>query len=391
MKTANSPLRRTGGILLSSLLAVLVTVTGLGLSAKSGAQDTPSKTLATGTGLPLAANAPETYTVKRGDTLWDISKVFLSQPWYWPELWYLNPQIQNPHLIFPGDVLALVNVDGQTRLTMQQRGAEGERIIAGGAGRLSPRVRSEPLSQAVTSIPYDVVAAFMGRPSVLTKEQVKTAPYLINIRDKHLLGGAGDEVYVRGIKDAMEGEHLNIVHVEEPLKDPESGDLLGYRGIHVGSGAVATTGDPAKLRILDSSREALPGDKVLPIDTSIEMDFVPHAPTTDVDGTIFAVNGITMVGQYQVVTINRGAQHGLEAGQILAIYQKSGAVRDRYSDGRSATPGSGGRKGFLGKRVKLPDERVGVVMVFKAYDRMSYGLIMETTHPVVVGDFVRNP
>src|SRR5688572_30852841 len=173
MKTANLPFRPA---IVLSLVAGLTAFTGL-LPVSSTAQDT-QRTIATGSNIPLTADAPNQYVVKTGDTLWDISKVFLREPWYWPEIWYVNPQIANPHLIYPGDVLKLVYVDGQPRLTVAQRGGE---TVEGGRGgkRLSPEVRREPLSQAVTAIPYDVIASFMGRPTLLTKDQVKTAPYIV--------------------------------------------------------------------------------------------------------------------------------------------------------------------------------------------------------------------
>ena len=166
---------------------------------------TASRTIATGSNIPLTADAPDEYVVKTGDTLWDISKVFLRDPWYWPEIWYVNPQVANPHLIYPGDVLKLVYVDGQPRLTVGERGGETE---SGGGKRLSPQVRREPLSQAITAIPYDVIASFMGRPTLLDKDQVKTAPYVVAMRDDHMIGAAGNEVYARGIGRRRGGHAL---------------------------------------------------------------------------------------------------------------------------------------------------------------------------------------
>lgn len=361
---------------------------GLALSTASQAQTNSSRTLATGTRLPLATNAPDTYTVKAGDTLWGISQTFLSQPWYWPELWYLNPQVQNPHLIYPGDVLSLVTIDGQTRLMVTERGG-AERVTSGGAVRLSPEIHSESL-QAITTIPYNVIGAFLGRPSVLSKDEVKGAPYLISVRDKHIVGSAGDEVYARGIRTAGEGIRYNIVHVDEPLYDPESNDLLGYRGVYVGTGPVVATGDPAKLTLNETVREALPGDKLFAESYQMNMDFLPHAPSGTVEGSIFAVNGVFVAGRYQVVAINRGSKAGLDVGSVLAIYQAGETVRDVYSDGRSANPMNTSR-GLFKKKVKLPDERAGTVLVFKTYERMSYALIMDATHPVSIGDYVRNP
>jgi len=392
MKTISLPMQYWRGVCVSSTLACALLAGGLALTATSQAQ-TSDRTLATGSHLAMAANAPDSYTVKQGDTLWGISQTFLTQPWYWPELWYLNPQIKNPHLIYPGDVLTLVTIDGQPRLMVNQRGEAGaaaDQITRGGGARLSPQVRSEPLNGAITTIPYNVVSAFMGRPSVLSKEEVKQAPYLINVRGKHIVASAGDEVYARGIDSAGEGSRYNVVHVDEPLRDPDTGDLLGYSGVYVGTGTVATAGNPAKLKLNETVLEVLPGDKLFGETYKLNMDFVPHAPSGEINGRIFAVNGVFVAGRYQVVAINRGTKAGLEPGNVLAIYQAGETVKDVYSDGRSANPMETPSGLFKGK-VKLPDERAGTVLVFKTYERMSYALIMDATHPISIGDFVRNP
>jgi hypothetical protein len=394
MKTISSPMQSWRGLCVSSTLACAMLAGGLALTTNSQAQTTGSdRTLATGTRLPLAANAPDSYTVKSGDTLWGISQTFLNQPWYWPELWYLNPQVKNPHLIYPGDVLSLVTIDGQPRLTVTQRGAAGnaaDQVTRGGGVRLSPEVRSEPLGGAITTIPYNVVAAFLGRPSVLSKDEVKSAPYLINIRGKHIVGSAGDEVYARSIGSAGEGIRYNVVHVDEPLYDPDNHDLLGYQGVYVGTGSVVAPGNPAKLKLNETVLEVLPGDKLFAETYKLNMDFVPHAPAGEVNGRIFAVNGVSVAGRYQVVAINRGTKAGVESGNVLAIYQAGDTIKDVYSDGRSANPMHTPSGLFKGK-VKLPDERAGTVLVFKTYERMSYALIMDASHPITVGDFVRNP
>lgn len=398
MKKISSPMLHWRGVCVSSTLACALLAGGMTFGIASQAQTSSpastDRTLATGSRLPLAPNAPDTYTVKTGDTLWGISQTFLNQPWYWPELWYLNPQVKNPHLIYPGDVLSLVTVDGQPRLMVTQRGAAGaaasDVVTRGGGQRLSPEVRSEPLAQAITTIPYNVVSAFMGRPSVISKEEVKSAPYLMGIRDKHIVAGAGDEVYARGLANVGEGMRYNIMHVDEPLYDPDDHDLLGYRGIYVGAAPVTAPGNPAKLRINDSVREILPGDKLFAETYKINMDFVPHAPSGAVDATVFAVDGVFIVGRYDVVTINRGSKTGLDPGTVLAIYQAGEKVKDVYSDGRSADP-MHTPSGTLKKNVKLPDERIGTVMIFKTYERMSYALIMDATHPVSIGDRIRNP
>jgi hypothetical protein len=387
MKTANLALRPA---ILLSLVAGLTVAAGVLAPQSILAQDGPAQTVGSGSNIPLATNAPDQYVVKTGDTLWDISKVFLREPWYWPEIWYVNPQIANPHLIYPGDVLKLVYVDGQPRLTVAQRG--GETVESGRGGkRLSPEVRRQPLSQAITAIPYDVVASFMGRPTLLTKDQVKTAPYIVALRDSHMIGALGNEVYARGIGEAAPDTRYSVIHVGEQLRDPDNNDLLGYSGLYVGSGPVATQGDPAKLLMTDSTREVLQGDKVFPESVDVNVDFVPHAPTADVDAGIIAVRDHTVMGQYQVVALNRGSSDGLEPGHILAVFQRGGTVRDTFKEGGLAANRRGTRSSLFGSKVQLPDERTGALMVFKAFDKMSYALVMETTHEIRQGDRAKNP
>jgi len=369
--------------ILLGLIASLTFTVGL-IPLGSSAQES-NRTIATGSNIPLAANAPDEYVVKQGDTLWDISKVFLRDAWYWPEIWYVNPQVQNPHLIYPGDVLKLVYVEGQPRVTLAER-AEG-----GGGKRLSPQVRKEPLSQAITAIPYDIVASFVGRPTLLTNEQVKSGPYLVAMRDGHVIGAVGNEVYARGIGSAPVDSRYSVIHVEEKIFDPDTNDQLGWTGIYVGSGPVATQGDLAKLVLTDSSREALQGDKLFPESVDVNLDFVPHAPTANVDAAVIAVQSHTRLGQYNVVALNRGTAAGLEAGTVLAVFQRGESVRDSYSKGGLAAQRSMFTAANFGRRVDLPEERVGVIMVFKAFDRMSYGLVMESTHPIRQGDRARNP
>jgi len=383
MKAANLAFRPA---IVLSLIAGLTVLTGL-LPVSSTAQDT-QRTIATGSNIPLTADAPNEYTVKTGDTLWDISKVFLRDPWYWPEIWYVNPQVANPHLIYPGDVLKLVYIDGQPRVTLGDRG--GEATESGGGKHLTPQVRREPLSQAITAIPYDVIAGFMGRPTLLDGDQVKNAPYVVALRDGHVIGATGNEIYAVGIGSAAADSRYSIIHVEEKLYDPETRDMLGYSGIYVGSGPVATTGDPAKLVLTDSAREALQGDKLFPESTDVNVDFVPHAPAANIDARVIAVRDHTRMGQYQVIALNRGQRAGLEPGHVLAISQIGNVVRDTYSKGGMSATTSATSRGH-GKPVQLPDERIGLAMVFKAFDKMSYALVMETSHEIRQGDLARNP
>jgi hypothetical protein len=333
--------------------------------------------------IPLAPNAPDSYVVKRGDTLWGIAKVFLRDPWFWPEIWQVNPQVQNPHLIYPGDTLRLVFIDGKPRITLQRSMERGD------LARVEPRVRSQPLEAAITTIPYETVAAFMSKPSVLTREEIKGAPYVLSSRDQHVVASDGDILYARGFSNpAQLGAHYNVIRVGDPLRDPDDNRILGYNGIYTGSGHVTRGGDPTTLLLTDSNRETVPGDKLFAGGGDVALDFIPSPPKTKINGRIMAVSdGVSVIGQYQVVVINRGARDGLAPGNVLAIYEVGGSVQDTVSRG-----GYLGSLSSLGaKSVALPDERSGTFMVFKTFDRMSYGLIMEAKSIIRVADKVENP
>ena len=333
-------------------------------------------------GIVLATNAPDTYVVKHGDTLWGIAKVFLRDPWFWPEIWQINPQIKNPHWIYPGDTLHLVFIDGQPKLVLQPG------LERGNGARVLPRVRSQALEAAVTTIPYETVAAFMSKPSVIEKNQIKNAPYVLATRDQHIVMSDGDTLYARGFKKPVDlGMHYNVVHVGAELRDPDDKTILGYNGVFTGTGHVTRVGDPATLIMTESTRETYPGDKLFPGDIDVPLDFIPSPPRTRIDGSIIAVSdGVTVIGQYQVVVINRGARDGLVPGNVLAVSHAGASIRDTVSKGYL-----GGVSDVFDKKVRLPDYRVGTFMVFKTFDRMSYGLIMEATDVIQVLDRVGSP
>ena len=327
--------------------------------------------------IPLADNAPDSYVVKRGDTLWGIAKVFLKDPWYWPEIWQVNPQVHNPHLIYPGDTLRLVYINGQPQIVLQR----------GDAVRVEPRVRSEPIEAAITTIPYATVAAFMSKPSVLDRDQIKAAPYVLATRDLHVVMSEGDTVYARGFTSPAElGTHYNVVRVGDPLIDPDDKRLLGYDGIFTGSGHVTRQGDPTTLIMTESARESRAGDKLIPGGVDVPLDFIPSAPRVKTNGRIISVsNGVTIIGQYEVVVVNRGARDGLAPGNVLGVFDTGPVVADNDKKGFFALQTLGS------KRVALPSERTGTFMVFKTFDNISYGLIMEATNLIRVGDKVQNP
>ena len=316
--------------------------------------------------VPLADGHPNEYVVQVGDTLWDISAAFLRDPWLWPEIWYVNPDIENPHLIYPGDVLGLVYIDGQTRITN----------VRASTYRMSPQARVTPLSEAVTSIPFEDVAAFLSSGLVLEKSQADALPYLLETRGDHLIASAGNEVYVRGITGDVPSTRYNIVHVGDPLVDPDDGRLIGYHGIMVGEGSLRRTGDPATVALTNTSQEAVTGDRFLPAAVDVPLNFFPRSPSSNIDGRIISVvGGVTQIGQYQVVVMNRGSGDGLSVGDVLSVFQSGKVVDDRVKGGN----------------VRLPDEQAGTVMVFKTYDRISYGLVMEATDAIHIHDSIRNP
>ena len=316
--------------------------------------------------VPLASGHPDEYVVQVGDTLWDIAGKFLKDPWYWPEIWYVNPGIANPHLIYPGDVIGLVYIDGQPRITN----------LRGSAYRMSPQARVTPLTEAINTIPYEAVAAFLRSGKIIEKNEADSLPYFLETRGDHLIAAAGNEIYVRGLAGAQPGSRYNVVHIGDPLRDPDDNRLIGYQGILVGDGTLRRGGDPATVVLTDTSQEAIKGDRLIPESVDVPLNFFPKAPSSVIDGRILAVvGGVTQIGQYMVVVMNRGSGDGLAVGDVLTVFQAGEEVRDRIKGGK----------------VKLPDEEAGTVMVFKTYDRVSYGLVMEATEALHVLDFVRNP
>jgi hypothetical protein len=341
------------------------------------------------TSVPLAPDAPSSYTVQRGDTLWAIASKYLTQPWYWPEIWYLNPDIKNPHRIYPGDTLHLVYVDGGNgQMRPEIRVERGDQM------RLEPQVRSLPLSDAIPAIPFEIVAAFMSKPSVIAKEQAAKLPYVVGLRNNHVAAGVDDTLYVRGIKGAEPGARFNVIHIGDELKDPETHKFVGYQAIYAGRARLVEAGgsgkdDLASLVVVDSGREILDGDRLITEALDVPLDFVPHPPARPVNGQIMSMlGGTNVIGQYQVVIVNRGARDGLEPGDVLEIWQRGDAVKDHGPGGVTATNSF---TDAFAKKVRLPNERAGTFMVFKAYDRLSFGLVMTAVSEMHVGDPIKNP
>ena len=315
----------------------------------------------------LNPNHPDRYTVVRGDTLWDISARFLRDPWLWPEVWYVNPQVSNPHLIYPGDVLTLVYVDGKPRIQVSRD------------GRLSPRIREESLESAIPTIPLDSIKPFLTRALVVDEAEMEAAPYVVQSADEHIVTGAGDRVYVRGIEDRNYAL-FDIYEPGQPYIDPDTGEVLGHEAIFVGTGPVQRFGDPTTLKLTETTREVRVGHRLLPADRSEPTAiFQPRSAPPDTEGHIISVlNGVTQIGQFNVVALDLGERDGMEVGHVLRVYQRGEVIRDTVSKKRGDT-------------VRLPDEEAGVLMIFRTDEKVSFGLIMKATRAIHLNDFVRTP
>jgi LysM repeat protein len=330
-------------------------------------------------GSALKPTAPKSYVVRRGDTLWGIANTFLRDPWLWPEIWYINPDIHNPHRIYPGDSVRLaLRGDGRTSLQIVRGGG-------GSAARLEPMLRSVPLEGPIATIPYSQIAAFLSRPGVLTGDEVKAAPYVLALRDNHQIAGSGYDLYVKKL-DGETGARYSVMHIDEPLKDPQSGRKLGYLAIYTGTAQLTRPGDVAKVTLTESARETLQGDVLIAEEMSPTNDFAPHGPAQPVDGRIIAVvDNVLLAGQYEVVALNRGSQDGLDRGTVLTVDLAGERISDHCAkiDGQSTC--------WVPHSERLPDESSGTLLVFKTYERMSYALIFSDTVPINIGDRVRNP
>lgn len=332
-------------------------------------------------GTPAAADTvklkpdhPDRYVVVKGDTLWDISARFLADPWLWPEIWAINPAIENPHLIYPGDVISLeYDADGKPRLVLSR----GRPTV-----KLSPQKRITPLDQAIPTIPMDAIKQFLLYPRVFTREEVEQAGYIVAQDEGSLISASEDKVYARGI-DPADGRDYYIVRIGDAYRNPgaRKKDILGFEALQIAAARVERFGDPSAVRVGEASREILIGDRLFPITEEEKLDqhFLPHAPDFAIDGLVISVlDGVSRIGQYHTVVLNKGSRDGLEVGHVLAIYQTGELTRDTVDPHR-------------GRTVRLPNERAGAVMVVRAFDRVSYALVMEASRDMRILDTFTNP
>jgi len=346
----------------------------------SAPQTTPAEG---GEAVVLKEDAPLRYVVQKGDTLWGIANKFLRDSWQWPELWYVNPKVNNPHLIYPGDELYLYYVDGRPQLAKvdeqpQQPGKPAEVLPPGGLGTFAPTARAQALDQAILAIPADQIRVFLRGPRVIDEDELDDAPYIIDFEEKQLLAAADTVAYAVDIEDQNISTY-QVVRRSKEYRDPDDNDLIGYEVLPVGEAEVRVFGDPSTIYLLRSDMEARPGDYLLPLETDpMSLRFVPHAPDKEVDGKIISVhNGMSNIAQYQIVTLNRGTEHGLEPGHVLHVFQTGRESRDPNS--------------FFGTSVQLPDLKAGTVMVFRVGERVSHALVMSASRAIHVYDRVERP
>ncbi len=332
----------------------------------------------------LAPNAPDSYTVKRGDTLWGISRLFLKSPWRWPELWGMNlQQIRNPHLIYPGQILYLDKSNGRARLRV---GEAFDRM--GPDGKLRPRIREAALDDAINTVDVRALEPFFNEAVILDKpEDLDLAPRVVATQEGRVMLSRGETAYVRG--DLGGRREFRLFRQPKPLKDPATGAVLGYEGQYVGTVGLVRDGIepaegstakpvPSTFTVISLRQEAGAGDRLSPVPARDFTNMVPHAPAADLGGQIVSIYGDSLTaGQNQIVTINRGTQDGVERGHVLALWRAGAVVRDTTTEGAPT--------------LKLPDERHGLLLVFRVFDRMSYALILNVQEPVSPGDRFTQP
>lgn len=367
----------------------------------------------------LKADAPDVYVVQPGDTLWSIAGRFLEDPWRWREVWRGN-DLGNPDRIYPGDVLRLSLRDGQPSIEVDDgaapavSGRGGARVV-----KLSPRVRVSALKEPVPTIPIASVAPFLTQPYVADTDDVRRAPYVVGFPDERIVAGVGDGIYVRRIDDTRH-RRFQVLRPGDSLQDPDTNETLGHLAVFVASAELQRVGDPAKLRILRSEREVSIGDRVIPAALEEPLsNFFPRPAPAGMRGRILSVlNGVSQIGQYDVVVVNKGSRDGVERGSVFEVYQGGGKERDQVlasgSDfnWRDESPLS--TDFWYGANAKIfrwrsdpfppavdvryprasfvkPYERSGALLVFRAFDRVSFALVMEATRPMRVEDRIAGP
>ena len=316
----------------------------------------------------LAPRHPDQYQVMPGDTLWDISGRFLESPWEWPLVWRHNPQIVNPDLIYPGDVLQLDRTAGHLSIGVSRPSEV----------RLSPQIRIDPTPPAIPTIRVALIRPFLTKPLLLTDKDRSSAPHVVGLEEGRIVGGEGNLAFVRSIT-SRNPDVYSVVRPGEAYADGDTGEPLGYEGLYVGDARLQAIGDPATIELLRTEREASIGDLLMPVQPEVGGLYVhPRPPRTQVMGHIVGVSeGVYEIGQYNIVTLDRGVRDGLQVGHVMAIYQKGDSIHELYDT--------------FGSRVTAPEQRGGELLVFRVFDRVSFALVLRARRAIHIGDLIRNP
>ena len=318
----------------------------------------------------LRSNSPDRHVVVPGDTLWGIASKFLNDPWRWPEVWGLNrEQVKNPHKIYPGDIVIVERSLQGVRLRLAEDSNEIRTI------KLSPKIRIEQTATAaIPSIPAATIEPFLSQPLVIEKDGLTNAPYILGSGDNRVVLSTGNTAYVSGLPKDM-GNAWQLFRSGKAFKDPDQkGLILGYEAIYLGNARAEAFADVSTVTITLAKEEILKGDRLVPAPDIIFNNYAPHAPDFSINGRIISVyGGVTEIGRNAIVTLNKGKLDGLEMGHVLAIYRRSQA------------------KSLQGEMVQLPDERTGLAFVFRVFDKLSYALVVQSTHSIRILDAVKTP
>lgn len=353
------------------LVALLLAVTGSVVSAKA-----PS---AASQPIELAENAPDRHVVVKGDTLWGISGLFLKNPWMWPQVWNLNKdQIKNPHWIYPGQIVYLDRSGGVPRLRL------GQPI------KVQPKIYEQTEAEAIPTIPQHVIEPFLIQPLVVDAGWNESAPRLIAIDEQHVAAGTGDKVYVSGV--TSDETTWDLYRPARPFVDPETKEVLALEAEHLGSAQLVRIGDPATFVIKTAKREIVRGDRLVPATRPGMVNYVPRAPEATINGVVLAIpGGLREAGRNNVIMLNKGAADGVETGQVLAMYRAGRYIADTRKEFIRDKEVARNEQRDDPYGAQLPDERYGLVFIFRVFDRVSYGLIMNSDRPAAIGDQVSNP
>lgn len=370
-----------------------------------GAAQAPAAALAASAPVQIQDNAPDRYTVVRGDTLWGISGRFLKQPWRWPEVWRLNrDQIRNPHLIYPGQVVVLDrNAPGGPRLFIGEM--PGERPVV----RLSPQIRAEAKeAQPIPSIPPGDIDPFILKDIVIGAEAFADSPQIVRAVDARVALSAADSFYAVGVK-APAGTVFHVYRRGKELRDPSieprpwwrwhhnepDPQIIGYEATYLGDARLVAVGDVARFEITRTRQEILVGDYLLPAPPQEPVRYVPRAPDAQIEARIMTLpTGVAEAGKTSVVTLNRGSKSGLEVGHVLAVFRPSQTFPNpRFKESPlNWVPGWPRQPDAMPRTLSIPEERVGLVFIYKTFDHVAYGMLMNTGQaPVEVGHLLRNP